>query len=87
MGAHLQAGHDLAAHALDVLLREGWLAQDFGQQPQAAKGAVDDYPFGFDDDDLSDADSKMLIEVGCKVYEVNRVLYRNQPNKNLLAQL
>ena len=43
--------------------------------------------FGFDDDDLSDADSKMLIEVGCKVYEVNRVLYRNQPNKNLLAQL
>lgn len=26
---------------------------DFGQQPQAAKGAVDDDPFGFDDDDTS----------------------------------
>ena len=23
----------------------------------------------------------MLIEVGCKVYEINRVLYRNQPSK------
>jgi hypothetical protein len=41
------------------------------------------------DESDNDPDSKMLIEVGCKVYEVNRVLYRNQPSKgsSLLAQL
>ena len=34
--------------------------------------------FGFDDDLSGSAEKdKMLIEVGCKVYEVNRVAYRN----------
>lgn len=50
-------------------------------------GGQNDAKFiNFDDTD-TDPDSKMLIEVGCKVFEVNRVMYRNQPSSKLLAQL
>ena len=42
---------------------------------------------GFNDDLSAGADEKMLIEVGCKVFEVNRVAYRTTPTGNALAQL
>ena len=48
---------------------------DVGQGRGGYNSTVDAAPGGIDEDY-----DEMLIEVGCKVYEINKVLYRSTPS-------